>query len=105
MNELLRSSLRLLVVLGALTGLIYPLAVTGIAQAFFPRRSRGDLIDVAGRPAGSRLVGQPFDDARYFWGRPSATPVFPYNAAASAGSNLDCLKPRSANAKRSLCMR
>ncbi len=93
MNGLLRSSVRLLVVLSALTGVVFPLAVTGMARALFPGKSRGELIEVAGRPAGAKLVGQPFDDPRYFWGRPSATPSFPCNAASSGGSNLDLNNP------------
>jgi len=93
MKTLLRSAVLLLAVLSVLTGLVYPLAVTGVSAALFPRQVRGSLIDSAGRPVGSALVGQPFDDPGYFWGRPSATPLFQYNAAASGGSNLDLNNP------------
>lgn len=83
-----KPALRLLIVLTVLTGVIYPLALTGIAQFVFPAQANGSLIEANGQPVGSRLIGQPFDDPRYFWGRPSATSPFPYNAAASSGSNL-----------------
>lgn len=83
-----KPALRLLIVLTVLTGVIYPLALTGIAQFVFPAQANGSLVEANGQPVGSRLIGQPFDDPRYFWGRPSATSPFPYNAAASAGSNL-----------------
>ena len=81
-------AVRMLVVMTVLTGLAYPLAVTGIAQVLFPGPANGSMITVGQRLAGSRLIGQPFKDARYFWSRPSATGPFPYNAAASSGSNL-----------------
>lgn len=83
-----KPALRLLLVLTALTGVIYPLALTGIAQIIFPTQANGTLIEQDGKAIGSQLIGQPFDDPRYFWGRPSATSPFPYNAAASSGSNL-----------------
>src|SRR5262245_6284027 len=79
-----RTALLMLVALTGLTGVAYPLAVTGIAQLLFPYQANGSLI--AG--SGSALIGQPFDDPRYFWSRPSATSPFPDNAAASSGSNL-----------------
>jgi len=93
MRALLRSSVLLLAVLSVLTGLIYPLMITGAARLLFPRQARGSVIESGGRAVGSALVGQPFDDPRYFWGRPSPTPSFSYNAAASAGSNLDLNNP------------
>jgi K+-transporting ATPase ATPase C chain len=83
-----KPALRLLIVLTVLTGVMYPLMLTGIAHIVFPARANGSLIEQGGIPVGSRLIGQPFDDPRYFWGRPSATSPFPYNAAASSGSNL-----------------
>lgn len=76
-----------------LTGIIYPLAVTGIAQAAFPRQANGSLIVQEGKVIGSELIGQPFDTPSYFWGRLSATSPFPYNAAASSGSNLGPVNP------------
>jgi K+-transporting ATPase ATPase C chain len=97
-----RPALRLLIVLTVLTGVIYPLTLTGIAQVVFPARSNGSLIEKGGKPVGSRLIGQPFDDPRYFWGRPSATSPFPYNAAASSGSNLG---PSSADLREAVRQR
>ena len=93
MNTLIRPALATLGLLAILTGLLYPLAVTGVSVAVFPREARGSLIERDGRVIGSALVGQPFDDPKYFWGRPSATTPFPYNAAASAGSNLGPTNP------------
>jgi len=76
-----------LVLMTILTGIVYPLAVTGIAQVLFPAQANGSLIVKNGKPAGSTLIGQPFDDAKYFWSRLSATSPQPYNAASSSGSN------------------
>jgi len=72
----------------ALFGLIYPLVITGAAQVLFPKQANGSLIVDGGRVAGSTLIGQPFSNPKYFWGRLSATSPFPYNAASSSGSNL-----------------
>jgi K+-transporting ATPase ATPase C chain len=94
---MIRPALTLLSALTVLTGLVYPLAVTGAAQAAFPWRANGSLIPEGGPPRGSRLVGQPFDDPRYFWGRPSATAPFPCNAASSGASNLAPSNPALAD--------
>jgi potassium-transporting ATPase KdpC subunit len=84
----IRPAIVVLVLLSAVTGLAYPALVTVIAQVVFPTQANGSLIVRNGKVMGSRLIGQPFDDPRYFWGRPSATGPFPYNAASSSGSNL-----------------
>jgi K+-transporting ATPase ATPase C chain len=94
----IRVSLILLVVLTAVTGVIYPLVITGIAQVTFPAQANGSLIFKGGQPVGSALIGQPFDDPKYFWPRPSATSPFPDNAAASSGSNQGPLNPALAQA-------
>jgi K+-transporting ATPase ATPase C chain len=88
MRTQLRPALVSLAALTLITGLLYPLVVTGVAQVLFPRQANGSLILIDGKPVGSSLIGQPFDAPKYFWGRPSATSPFPYNAAASSGSNL-----------------
>jgi K+-transporting ATPase ATPase C chain len=75
------------------TGVAYPALVTAIAQAVFPHQSNGSLIVKDGKAVGSGLIGQPFDDPKYFWGRPSATTPFPYNAGSSSGSNLSPTNP------------
>jgi len=89
----LRASFLMLVVLSILTGLVYPVMVTGIAAIVFPHQSKGSLIERNGTVIGSELIGQPFADPRYFWGRPSVTAPHPYNAASSAGSNLGPSNP------------
>ena len=89
----LRPALILLVVLTVMTGVIYPVIVTVIAQVVFPHQAHGSLIVKDGKVVGSTLIGQPFDDPKYFWGRPSATSPFPYNASSSSGSNLSPTNP------------
>jgi potassium-transporting ATPase KdpC subunit len=91
-------ALRMFVVLSVLTGVAYPYLVNGIAQLAFPGAANGSLIMVGGKPAGSTLIGQPFDDPKYFWSRPSATSPQPYNAAASSGSNQGPRNPALADA-------
>ncbi|HTG50787.1 MAG TPA: potassium-transporting ATPase subunit KdpC [Gemmatimonadales bacterium] len=94
----IRVSLILIVLLTVVTGVIYPLVITGIAQVTFPAQANGSLIFMGGQPVGSALIGQPFDDPKYFWSRPSATSPFPDNAAASSGSNQGPLNPALAQA-------
>lgn len=95
----LRPAMMMLLVLTVITGLIYPLAVTGIAQLVFPHQANGSLVMINGKTYGSELIGQQFDDPKYFWGRSSATGDFPYNAfnadtlTGSSGSNYGPLNP------------
>ena len=91
-------SLRMLVVLSVLTGVVYPLATWGIAQWAFPGAANGSLIEQNGKAMGSALIGQPFDDPKYFWSRPSATSPQPYNGASSSGSNQGPRNPALADA-------
>ena len=93
MKTLIRPAVTLFILLSIITGLLYPLLVTGIGQAAFPAQAAGSLIERDGKPVGSRLIGQNFTDPKYFWGRLSATAPQPYNAAASGGSNLGPLNP------------
>ena len=89
----LKPAFVMLLALTVLTGILYPLLVTGIAQGLFPDAANGSLIKQNGNLAGSAMIGQPFSDPKYFWGRPSATGPTPYNAAASSGSNQGPLNP------------
>lgn len=94
MGRQLRSAVIFLAIFTIVTGIIYPLIVTGIAQVVFHHQANGSLIESKdGKYLGSELIGQPFDEAGYFWGRPSATTPFPYNAASSSGSNYGPLNP------------
>lgn len=93
MTSLFRPALVLFALLSALTGLAYPLLVTGVAQLVFPEQANGSLIRRDGRVIGSALIGQAFADPRHFWSRPSATGPAPYNAANSGGSNLGPSNP------------
>jgi K+-transporting ATPase ATPase C chain len=88
-----RPALVSVLVFTVITGALYPLLVTGIGQLVFPRQANGSLIEADGRAVGSELIGQPFSDPKYFWGRSSATSPFPYHAGASSGSNQGPLNP------------
>ncbi len=91
--EQLKTSILSLIVLSVLTGVLYPLGMTGLAQILFPRQSNGSLmLNMEGKAVGSSLIGQPFDDPTYFWGRLSATGPA-YNASGSSGSNYGPLNP------------
>ena len=98
MKELLRPAISLFVLLSIVTGVFYPLLVTGVARLAFPAAASGSLIVREGKPIGSELIGQNFTEPKHFWGRPSATAPQPYNAAASSGSNLGPLNPALAAA-------
>jgi len=97
-DGLLRPAVILFVLLSVVAGLVYPLVVTGLAQAIFPSQANGSLIMRGEQPVGSRLIGQGFSDPGHFWGRPSATAPMGYNAAASSGSNLGPTNPALAQA-------
>ena len=88
MLTMIRNSLMSLSLFTVITGLIYPLAVTGLAQAIFPSQANGSVITKNGKAVGSKLIGQQFENPKYFWGRLSATGPYPYNGGASSGSNL-----------------
>ena len=98
MGKLIRQSILMLVAMTVLTGVVYPLLVTGAAQVLFNRAANGSIIVRDGKPLGSELIGQPFADPRYFWSRPSTTAPFGNNPAASSGSNLGPTNPALAGA-------
>jgi K+-transporting ATPase ATPase C chain len=100
MAKILWSSLLSLLLLSVLTGIVYPLVVTGVAAACCAQAAGGSLIVRGDRLVGSSLLGQPFDDPKYFWPRPSATTPQPYNGNASGGSNLGPLNPQLTEAVR-----
>lgn len=100
MTNLLRPALVLLLLFTLLTGILYPLVTTGIAQALFPHEANGSLVVREHQVIGSALIGQPFTSPGYFWSRPSATSAHPYDAAASSGSNLGPSNPALAGAVR-----
>jgi len=93
MGTIVRPAITIFLVITVVTGVVYPLAVTGFAQLFFPGRSNGSIIWLDGTPVGSTLIGQDFENPKYLWGRPSVTTPAPYNAAASTGSNLGPTNP------------
>jgi K+-transporting ATPase ATPase C chain len=90
----LKTAILIFIVFTIITGLIYPLFITGISQILFSKKADGSLIYKNGKCIGSKLIGQKFTNPKYFWGRPSATVSFPYNASASGGSNLGPLNPK-----------
>lgn len=92
-KEQIKPAFLSLIVLTIITGIVYPFLVTGTSQIFFPKQANGSLIYREGRPVGSELIGQQFDDPKYFWGRLSATSPFAFNAASSSGSNLGPSNP------------
>jgi K+-transporting ATPase ATPase C chain len=91
--QVIRPAILFMVVMTVLTGVVYPLVITGIVQVVFPNQANGSLLHDGDKAVGSALIGQPFDDPKYFWSRPSATGPVPYNAAASSGSNLGPIEP------------
>ncbi len=93
MTTIIRNALLSLLLFTVLTGIIYPIAVTGISQLVFPRQANGSIITKNGKLVGSALLGQQFDDPKYFWGRLSATTPFPFNGGSSSGSNLGPSNP------------
>lgn len=93
MSRLIRNAVSMLLVMTLITGIAYPLLATGMAQMLFPHQANGSLIEKNGKPIGSELIGQYFDDPKYFWGRPSATAPQPYNGMGSNGSNLGPTNP------------
>jgi K+-transporting ATPase ATPase C chain len=93
MSSLFRPAIILFLALTLITGVAYPLVVTGVAQALFPTQAAGSILTRNGAPAGSTLIGQAFSDPKHFWSRPSATSPQPYNGLASGASNLGPLNP------------
>lgn len=91
--NLLKQTIMCLVILTVITGVVYPLIVTGVAQLIFPYQANGSLIFRDSKAVGSSLIGQSFNSPKYFWSRPSATSPMPYNSANSSGSNLGPLNP------------
>jgi potassium-transporting ATPase KdpC subunit len=98
MFKQLWTALRLFVILSIITGIVYPMLVTAIAQIVFPYQANGSLIVVEDKLVGSELLGQSFDDPKYFWGRPSATSAFADDASSSSGSNLGPTNPAQLDA-------
>jgi K+-transporting ATPase ATPase C chain len=101
MKTLIRPAVSLFVVMTLVTGVAYPLLVTGVAKIAFPTQAAGSLVVKDGKPVGSTLIGQSFSDPKYFWGRPSATGPSPYNASGSSGSNQGPLNPALVDAVKS----
>jgi potassium-transporting ATPase KdpC subunit len=101
MNSIIRPAIVLFLVMTVLTGIVYPFAVTGLAQLFFHDQAEGSVLMADGHAVGSRIIGQSFSAPKYFWSRPSATAPQPYNAIASGGSNLGPLNPALTDAVKS----
>jgi potassium-transporting ATPase KdpC subunit len=101
MSSLIRPAIVLFLIMTVITGVAYPLVVTGIAQVAFPAQANGSLIEKNGQAVGSRVIGQSFSDPKYFWSRPSATSPQPYNGVASSGSNQGPLNPALTDAIKS----
>src|ERR1700733_1471898 len=101
MSAIIRPAIILFALLTLLTGIVYPLVVTGIAEVVFPYQAQGSVILRNGKLVGSELIGQSFSDPKYFWSRPSATSPQPYNGTASSGSNLGPLNPALIDAVKS----
>jgi len=100
MSRLWRNAVSMLVLLTVITGLAYPLVVTGLARVLFPTQADGSLIEQSGKPVGSSLIGQQFTDPKYFWGRPSATSPQANNGASSSGSNQGPTNPALTDAAK-----
>ena len=101
MNTIIRPAIVLFLVMSVLTGIVYPFAVTGLAQLLFHDQADGSLVVANGQAVGSRIIGQSFSDPKYFWSRPSATAPQPYNGLASGGSNQGPLNPALTDAVKS----
>ena len=101
MNGIIRPAIVLFLTLTVLTGIVYPFAVTGLAQLLFQDQAQGSVLMADGHAVGSRIIGQSFSDPKYFWSRPSATAPQPYNAIASGGSNQGPLNPALTDAVKS----
>ncbi len=101
MLKLIRPAASILILFTVITGVIYPFAVTGVAQTIMPSQANGSMIMRDGKPVGSALIGQPFAAPEYFWSRPSATSAKPYDAASSSGSNLGPTNPALVDAIKS----
>jgi potassium-transporting ATPase KdpC subunit len=101
MNNIIRPAIVFFLTMTVLTGIVYPFAVTGLAQVFFHDQATGSVLMADGHAVGSRIIGQSFSDPKYFWSRPSATAPQPYNAIASGGSNQGPLNPALTDAVKS----
>jgi K+-transporting ATPase ATPase C chain len=101
MNSIIRPAIVLFLVMTVLTGIVYPFAVTGLAQLLFQSQAQGSLVMADGHAVGSKIIGQSFSDPKYFWSRPSATAPQPYNGIASSGSNQGPLNPALTDAVKS----